>query len=158
MSSTGRPSTVTSCVSGSSRTGPGLERARRGRRATQERAQPRQQLLDRERLREVVVRAGVEAEHAVAEAVERRQHQDRQVVALSPGLAADREAVAVGQAQVEDDRGRLIARERGQRLVAAADADDVVAGLRELDLEHAGDRLVVLDDEDALTGGGHVPQ
>ena len=78
-------------------------------------------------------------------------------MALAPRLAADREAVAVGQAQVEDDRvpaGRA-------RCAASASSprptrNDVVAGLGELDLEHAADRLVVLDDEDALAVDGHV--
>ena len=74
---------------------------------------------------------------------------------LAAGLAADREAVAVGQAQVEDDRVRPIVRDCGERLVAAAGAHDVVARIRELDLEHARDGLVVLDDEDALAAGGH---
>ena len=75
---------------------------------------------------------------------------------LAPRLAADREPVPIGQPQVEDNRVRAVARDRDQHVVASGDTEHVVAGLVQLDLEHAADRVVVLDDEDALAAVGHV--
>ena len=45
--------------------------------AAQQRVQPRDDLLEREGLDHVVVRAGLQAVHAVADVVARRQHADR---------------------------------------------------------------------------------
>ena len=66
--------------------------------ATQQRPHPREQLLRRERLDEIVVRACIEALHAIGHSVASRQQQDRQRKALrtnppataspsSPGIA-----------------------------------------------------------------------
>ncbi len=137
--------------------GPDLERRLVAARAAGERAQPGEQLLDRKRLGQVVVGAGVEPDHAVADAVERRQHQDRHVVARAAGAAAHAEAVHVGQAHVEDHQVGLLALHRREALGAGAGELDAVARLAQLELEHAGDRGVVLDDQDTLGRGGHAP-
>ena len=71
-------------------------------------------------------------------------------MAAAPGLAADREAVEVGQADVEHDDGGLVALDGREPGRAGRRELDVVAGVRQLDLEHAGDRRVVLDHQHAL--------
>src|SRR5215510_15284488 len=70
----------------------------------QQRFQPRHQLLESERLDEIVVGTAAQAGDAVLQAAARRQHQDRDRILLVPDLAQDREAVAVGQAEIEDER------------------------------------------------------
>ena len=69
------------------------------------RRDPGQQLLHRERLRHVVVGAQIEAEKLVALLDASRQHQDRDPPRLLPlaELPTDRQAVHVGQVQVEED-------------------------------------------------------
>ena len=75
-----------------------------GAAPAQQRPDPRQELLEGERLGEVVVRARVEARDPVGHAVPRGQHQDRRpdrpLLAQRP---ADREAVPLRQHHVEDD-------------------------------------------------------
>ena len=83
-----------------------------------ERAQPRDELLDRERLDEIVVGAGLEARDAVGHRVARRQHQDRGGDPLRPQAAAHRQPVEAGHRDVEhDELGRLAL---GQRERCAA--------------------------------------
>ena len=72
--------------------------------AAHQRPQPRQHLLHMERLGDVIVGAGVDALDLVAPPVAGGQDQDRH---RAPGLAPrleDRDAVALGQADVEHDR------------------------------------------------------
>ena len=78
-------------------------------RAAEQRADAGQQLLERERLDEVVVGAGVEARDAVRDRVARREHQDRCPVAVAAEPAAHREAVELGHEDVEHDELRLLA-------------------------------------------------
>ena len=70
---------------------------------------------------------------------------------------ADGEAVHVRQAHVEHDQVGAVALDRRQAVRSGRRHLDVVAGLRQLELEHARDRGVVLDDEHALPGGVHAP-
>ena len=74
-----------------------------------QRAQACEQLLDGERLGQVVVGSGVQADHTVADAVERSQHQDRHAVAGPAGRTAHAEPVQIGQPHVEDDQVGLLA-------------------------------------------------
>ena len=102
----------------------GVERAgrrtqlrRRRRLAAQERSQPGQQLLERERLHEVVVGARVETGDAVADGAAGRQHQDRDAVAVGAEPSRNLEPVDAGQHHVEDraaSGGRV--REAAKRL------------------------------------------
>ncbi len=77
-------------------------------RATQDRAQAREQLADRERLGHVVVGAGVERGDLLVLVADGRDEDDRRL-APRPELAADLGAGAVRQQQVEHDRVRRTA-------------------------------------------------
>ncbi len=74
-----------------------------GGAAPRERAQAREQLLERERLHEVVVGAAVEAGDAVLDGVARGEHQDRRPHVVSAQAAADLEPVEARQHHVEHD-------------------------------------------------------
>ena len=74
------------------------------RRTAGQRAQPRQQLPEVERLRQVVVGAGVEAGDAVVDGVASSQHQHGRPDAVASQAAADLEAVHSGQHHIEHDR------------------------------------------------------
>ena len=74
------------------------------RPAAPERAQPRHELGERERLDEVVVGAAVEAGDAVLDRVARGEHEHGRPDAVVAQPAADLEAVDAGQHHVEHDR------------------------------------------------------
>ena len=115
-----------------------------------------EKLLHRERLRDVVVRAQLEAEQLVALLDARREHEDRNPARLLVllQLAADREAVHVGQVQVEDDEVRRADEELVDRDEAAGVALDLVAPvLLEVVREREGEIVVVLHDGDPLPRG-----
>src|SRR5439155_4982228 len=82
----------------------GLERRRLGPGCrTEARADARQELLQRERLREVVIGAPLEAAHLGGDVVQGREHQDRLrwfalEQALEYGVSVD-----PGHHQIEDD-------------------------------------------------------
>ena len=71
--------------------------------AAQQRAHPRQQLAQRERLDEVVVGAGVQAGDAVVDLAARGEHQHRRAVAALAQAPAHLQAVDAGHRDVEDD-------------------------------------------------------
>ncbi len=73
------------------------------RRAAGERAQSCQELVERERLGEVVVGAGVEPGDPVVDRVARRQHQHRRPDLVPPKSPARLEAVDARQHDVEHD-------------------------------------------------------
>ena len=80
----------------------------------------RAQLANAERLGDVVVGAGLEAEHLLGLLRAGGQHQDRRAHAAAPQLAADFEAVFARQHDVEQDRverclARPLQRRRGRR-------------------------------------------
>jgi hypothetical protein len=83
----------------------GLRIARRqtARAAAGNGAQPRQQLARLERFGEIVVGADLQPDHAVERVAARRQHEHGQI-AVRAQAAADVEAVAVGQHEVEHER------------------------------------------------------
>jgi len=88
-----------------------------GRPAAQQRLQPRGDLLQGERLDDVVVGAGLQAADAVVDLVARAQDADRRLVAAGAQSREDLEAVEVGHGEVEqDDRGR----DAGDRLQGGA--------------------------------------
>ena len=74
--------------------------------AAEDRVDARDQLADRERLGDVVVGAGVEAPDLVGLLRTRGQHDDRQDWLLGADLLAHREAVHVGQHQVQQHQIR----------------------------------------------------
>ena len=84
--------------------------------AAEDRPHPGDQLADAERLGEVVVGPHLEAEHPIALAGARGEHQDRGVGRLAADLLADVEAVEARQHEVENDG---VERPRGGELEAA---------------------------------------
>src|SRR3989475_2933839 len=80
-----------------------IERRRERGAAARQRLEPRQELAEGEGLRQVVVGAGLEPAHPVVQGIERRQHQDRRGGAAAAQLAAQVEAGAAGEADVQDD-------------------------------------------------------
>ena len=128
-------------------------RRRRGYDAAQQRPQPGQQLLQRERLGQVVVGAGVEALDPVADGVAGGEHQDGYVVAGGAQRAGGLDAVEPRHHHVHDDHvGRRPRRSR-QRLGAVGGQGHVVP----VELQRPAQRLahgpVVVDDEDAGGAG-----
>ena len=90
----------------------------RARRAADQRLHAREQLGERERLGQVVVAAGLQAADAVVDRPPRAQNQHRRRDAAPAQLLDERQAVALGQHQVDDrDVVRLLGR-RGQPRLA----------------------------------------
>src|SRR5581483_11570767 len=105
---------------------------------------PREQLAEAEGLHDVVVRAELEPDDAVDLLALRADHDDRDVRA-APKLAANGEAVEVGQRQVEQDEIGLA---RLERRPACPDALDREAFPPKSFGERLRDRILVLDDQD----------
>ena len=82
-------------------------------------ADPCEQLLEGERLGEVVVGSRVEADDAIVHGVACRQHQHRRPDLLPAQAAADLEAVRPRQHHVEDDRVVRDGARHPQRLLTA---------------------------------------
>ena len=127
--------------------------ARPGRGGTaQERTDTAAELADREGLRDVVVRAELEAEHLVELVVTRREHDDRHG-ALGPQPLAHLEPVQLRQHQVEHDEVEGAFAEPGERLLAVAGGDDA----EPVALERVGEELLhgllVVDEEDGRAVG-----
>ena len=136
-------------VAGSSRRSPTSSDGRAARPpAPGERAQARQQLGERERLRQVVVGAGVEPGDAILDRVARGQHQHRRPDAALPQPAADLDAVDAGQHQVEHDRVVLDRLGHPERVVAGPGDVGGVALLDQAPAEQARHLELVLDDQD----------
>src|SRR5262245_16695485 len=73
-------------------------------RTPQQRANARNQLFIRKGLDKVIVGAGIEALDAILDAVACRQHQHGQSATRTPNSFDKPQTVAVGQAEIEDDR------------------------------------------------------
>ena len=120
--------------------------------AAQQRAQPRQHLLHVEGLGDIIVGAGVETLHLVAPAVARGQDQHRHGAAgLAPGLE-HRNAVRLGQADVEHDRVIGLGVAEKPALFAVERAVDRVARRFQRVDDLAIEILVVFDHEQAHEG------
>src|SRR4051794_8304038 len=126
-----------------------------GRRAAQDRPDARHELARVERLREVVVRADLEADDLVDVLVACGQHEDRHVGALANPLA-DLDAVDVREHQVEDDQRGRLRRHLRERLAAGRRRLDGVAGVLQVERDEGRDRALVLDDQDGRDGGRHA--
>ena len=72
-------------------------------RASQQRPDPRQHLLEMKRLGDIVVGAGIEALHLVAPAVTGREHQYRHGPPGPPPGFEHGDPVHLGQADIQDD-------------------------------------------------------
>ena len=115
--------------------------------AAQQRPQPRQQLVERERLGQVVVGTGVQAVDLVLQRVLGGQHQHQAWPALAPQRRADLHPVHPGQHAVEDDDGVVVAAAQLEPVLAmVGDLDRIAFGLESAPHE-AGDARVVLDQQ-----------
>ena len=88
--------------------------ARAALAAAEERPHPRQQLVERKRLGEVVVGALVEPGHLVGHGIAGGEEQHRRLHARGPGRFEDPEAVEPGQHHVEDHE--VVRRTAGQKI------------------------------------------
>ena len=117
--------------------------------AAQQRADPRQHLLEMKRLCDIVVGAGIEALHLVAPAVARGQDQDRHgALVAAPGLQ-HRDAVHLRQADVEHDGVVGLAVAEKMPLLAVERAIDHISGVAQRGGELAIEIRIVLNDEQA---------
>ena len=115
--------------------------------SARERAQPSVQLRERERLREIVVGAGVESGDAILDASARSQHEHgRPDSVLAPG-ATHAHSVEARQHQVEHDRVVLDRLSHPEGVVARSRHVDRVSVLAQAADEKAGHLELVLDDE-----------
>src|SRR5258705_7730185 len=117
--------------------------------AALQRANPCPELCDRERLREVVIGASIEAFDTVGDAIERCQHEDRRVEPTPAERRAHLETVDPGEDDVEDDH--FVRKGSGpfERQGAVGDDIDGMAVSDETPANGVGDRRFVLHDEDA---------
>ena len=118
-------------------------------RRRRERAQAGEQLVERERLREVVVGADVEARHAIGDRVACRQHQHGRPDAVGAQPATRLEAVDLGQHDVEHDRVVVVRLAHPERVLAARRDVGRMALLGESATQECRDLRLVLDHENA---------
>ncbi len=117
------------------------------RAAAQDRRDAQQQLLQVERLREVVVAAGLEAAHAVLGGALHGQEQHRRLDAVAAQLRAELEPVHVRHHDVEHDEvERLGAQTREARRAVVRDVGLVALGFEVL-ADPGRKMLLVVDDE-----------
>ncbi len=121
--------------------------------ASQQCAQPGEELVEREGLHQVVVGARVETRHPVAHLVARGEHQHGGAVAALAELPARSEAVDVGHEHVEHDDVGVGLDRCEQRLGTVGCGVDLVALEGERPDERVAHAAVVLGDEHAAEGG-----
>ncbi len=137
-------------IAGVQRDGAVLERHRHlaPAPATDDGAEPREELVEGKRLHEVVVGTEVEAVDPVRDLVPGRDHQDGRVEALRTQALAHGEPVEAGKHEVEKDDVVLV--RQGPRLRGDAvldEVDEVLLLVQPLD-EEAADGRVVFDEQD----------
>ena len=127
--------------------------------AAQERLEPRGELGEREWLDEVVIGSRLQAADAVLHVVARGEDADRDLDAARAHAPDDAHAVEVGHRHVEDDRRGRAGRDGVERGAAPGGRLDGEALEAQRALEGLPDGPLVVDDEDQrLSGGGHAPQ
>jgi hypothetical protein len=117
--------------------------------APQQRAQPRLELLQCERLDEVVVGAGVQAGHAVVDGVARGQHQHGRAVAGLAQALADLQAVDSRHGNVENDRVEPRLGQPVERLAAVGGELDFVSVQPQRAIERGAHGRLIIDDQHA---------
>ena len=106
-----------------------------------------QELVELERLREIVVGAGIESADHVLDRVARGEHQDRRVPPFPAQLRGDLEPVLLGEDDVEQDDVVLVdVGQHGGLVPVGGDVHHVALFLQAL-LDEPGDLPVVLHDE-----------
>ena len=130
-----------------------LEHARPlGRAAADECPQSGEQLGERERLHEIVVRPGVQSGDAILDTVARGQHEHGCPHASLAEPLANLDAVQSGKHEIEDDRVVRDCARHAQRTVAGSLDVDGVPVLDEPACEEAGHLQLVLGDQDSHLG------
>ena len=119
-----------------------------------ERPQAGEELVELERLHEVVVGTGVKPFDAILHGAEGGQHQDRCDDAAIAQRADDTHAVPPRQPAIDDDHVEDAGQPPSEAGLAVDFADDVV-GLREDVLDERPEARVVLHEEHAETVGNH---
>ncbi len=123
------------------------------------RAYPRHQLAGRERLREIVVRPGVEPADAVVLGLARGQHDDRdmrgRLVAAQP--AADLDPAGAFDHPVENDEIGGVLGGQHQRLVAVGGGADMVTLVAEPIFEQLQQRRIVFHQKQFRRAQFHAP-
>jgi hypothetical protein len=107
-------------------------------------AQPGEEFVERERLGEVVVGAGVQAGDAIGDLAAGGQHEHRDPVPGSPQPLADGDTVQAGQHHVEHDRVETAGRRGVQPVGSGVPGLGVVAGLGQAAGEQPGEAPLVL--------------
>ena len=130
---------------------PGRFRRRCCAGAAQHRAHAGDELLEAERLGDVVVAADREALDLLLGGVARGQEHDRHVVPVGAQPLHDREAVAVGEHDVEHDEVGAERLGRPQGVGAGAGDLDVEAFVAQGGRDEIGDVRLVVDDEDSVS-------
>ena len=113
--------------------------------------QPRHELLDRERLDQVVVRPCLQPHDAIRHGVARGQHQDRRGITLVAQASRHGEAVDRRHRHVEHDHVGRRPLGLDQRRASIGGHADLVALRGQRPLEHPAQRRVVVDDQDAIS-------
>ena len=121
--------------------------------ATDQGAGAGQQLLEGERLAQVVVGAAVEAAHPVADRVARREEEHGRGPALAAMALQDRQAVRAGQPPVEDDEVPVAGPQRLPGRVAVGGVRDGEALVRQPVDDRSGEACVVLDHQNPARHG-----
>ena len=106
------------------------------------------QLLHRERLHEVVVRADLERVDPVVLGPTRADDDDRRADPLAAGLLQHLPAVEAGKHQVEDAHVGMLVAQAGETRLAVRHAHRLEAGRAQVARHALGDHVVVLDDQD----------
>ena len=117
--------------------------------AAHHRADPGEQLVERERLGEVVVGAGVETVDAVADRVAGGEHQDGQVVAGGAQCLGGLDAVEPRHHHVDDHRVGGEAVDPGEGLDTVIGEGDFVAVELQRAAQGVANGAVVVYDQDA---------
>src|SRR5437667_188534 len=116
--------------------------------ATAQRSDAREELVEGERLYEIVVGAGVESFDAIADGRARGQHEDRDLIAGGPQAAADLDTVETGQTEIEDD-GVVRVRHRELQAGGALPGEvSLVAGPAQRPLDGIPDSGLIFDQKD----------
>lgn len=119
-----------------------------GAAAPGERADPGQQLVELERLGEVVVGSGIEPADHVLHRIARSEHQDRSAATFAPELRGDLKAVLLRQHHVEQDDVVIVYVSQQGGLIAVGRYVHHVALLLQTVVDEPGHLTVIFYDED----------
>jgi hypothetical protein len=113
------------------------------------RATAGQELRERKRLHQVVVRAEVERVDAIGNGIARRHDQYGKRLVRAADAPDEARAILERQPEVDDREVERLAEERGARELRRGDVIDHIAVQRQSTAHRAGDDGIVLDDQDS---------